>query len=429
MAPKASDLEEMARLRVQRDAAFAQLAGVRDALSELTAQMAGHNERLDQVVSMRTMSHGAPSGTRSGAVRKVRQSLANPVKRGIVRHGGMRALSLSLSLGCNGNDKAPITPADTGDTGADNGLFPVTVNCHGEGECTAVLQILNPMPLLTDCLGADCTLYPATNCWPPGTPVEIIENCDATSLWHCEIPSAAFDVALETDSDPDCACVGMSLWDLGLAVGEVLEDECCVDPNSTYLQQFGSITSVLDACEQDIAYNIFLDDCTPAEPASWEVCDPWDVFPVAPGAGFVLNVDPTNSYLHLASALGSETVAVRGGGSARSGPGPDRFLTATVAADDGVLGPAAFTDWLWWMDGPLLMDVTSGTITVPMDETVPFEGTGWVGSTRMLGSVQMGDDAYGTINPVAHTWALDFTQVSDGFNVQVHLTGSYEDVP
>lgn len=74
VAPKASDLEEMTRLRVERDAAFAQLAGVRDALSALTAQMAGQNERLDQVVSM-LRRREAQLKRAEAEVRKLRRKL------------------------------------------------------------------------------------------------------------------------------------------------------------------------------------------------------------------------------------------------------------------------------------------------------------------------------------------------------------------
>lgn len=53
MAPSPrSDLDEIARLRLERDSAYQQLDALRGDLRQLTAMVAGQNDRLDQVVSM-----------------------------------------------------------------------------------------------------------------------------------------------------------------------------------------------------------------------------------------------------------------------------------------------------------------------------------------------------------------------------------------
>jgi hypothetical protein len=337
---------------------------------------------------------------------------------------------ICLFSGCNTN-KDGITP-DSGDTGDNDppGIIqlPMTVNCPS-ATCSPALSVGNAA--LYDCFEPDCITY-APGCWPPGTPDQIQTFCaPGQLLGSCIIPGDQYQTDLSADSsNAECVCTMRNILDLGDPVGSSLEQDCCIDPFLQGLSDppsdsFTELIEALDNC--GVTYGLFHEDCDLNEPATWQVCDPTDLFRIAPNAEFVMYIDENLSYISLTTPLGSDTVSVGGGGSARTGP--DKFLTATIAADDATIGSQSFTEWLWWMDGPLDIDVAAGTIDVPMDDELPFLGKGLQNSTRMNARVYMGDDAWGTIDNVTHTWTLDFTQDSNGVQVEIHLEGAYEDAP
>lgn len=306
--------------------------------------------------------------------------------------------------------------------GSDDGNIPMTVNCHDEGECTPILQIAAGGIDL--CFEPDCIAYPV-DCWPPGTPQLVIDNCEPGSQFACVIePPYQANLAVDNTTD-GCVCTGRDIFDLGDPVSAAREEACCIDADAIYRDVFSEVTEALDNC--GFSYGIDKGTCDPDEAATWQVCNPINVVPISPNAELLLYVDSGLSYISMDTPTGNDTVSVGGGGSARTGP--DKFLTAWVSAEDATLGSQNFTEWLWWMDGHMDIDVSAGTISVPADDEIPFLGEGKQNSVRKQASIYMDEDASGTIDPLTHTWTLDFLQDSYGWEVEIHLEGSYEDVP
>jgi hypothetical protein len=211
------------------------------------------------------------------------------------------------------------------------------------------------------------------------------------------------------------------------------EEDCCVVPSDVDeiiqndWQSAGAdiVAEVLADCGSEIVQFVQDPDCTPVEP-EWGDLVPDGEFSVHPLADLVLTL-ATGSFIDITSPVDNEVFSVSGGGSVRLTP--NGFLSALIWAEDGTLGNHDLTDWRFWMAVPVAIDLVSGQFDIDAVGENVFFGSGYDDSTSMGLELDMGEDAFGSIDTVTDTWDLDFSESASGWTVEIHLEGSFTDAP
>lgn len=316
---------------------------------------------------------------------------------------------------CNGDDKA------TEDTGS---FAFGTPDCHGStNDCTPELRV--DEAIVRTCFGWD---GPSQQYLDTGLPPQLLTDCPNPEIVGAECVFN-YDDELGVTCNNTCGdCIPLvGPADTGaFPIDEIggPNDACCdCDPALTGLDE---LIDALAAC--GFAGTTFYDCPDP----DWILqddseCSDGASFAIAPGADKIMHIDPLLSYIRLQTGTDTETFAVAGGGSARTST--DQFMTATLWAAGGNLANFILTDWTFWTSAPMDYDPTSGSFTVHSHASPAFWGRGLIGTTPSKAEVYMSSDATGNINPSMGRWEANYSESVGGEGIQVHLEGTYGNLP
>jgi hypothetical protein len=270
-------------------------------------------------------------------------------------------------------------------------------------ECTKVFEFDGTeLAALQACFGDDFT-----GVWDASTPVDLIANCpDATELdtgvAGCLISYGPF----EGYSEPLCGCGQCT------PNAEVPED-CCADPVEAQPVEWAAAgAGMVDAAFNACAITLTPEErCDPLDEVAWGAECPVEAQISAPNADYNLQIDPLVSFLEVHASGDSDIVALEGSGAAATGPA--RFLIAVVWADDGELAGHDYTDWIFWLDTPVEIDLVSGEYDLYATDDPDIYGTGLRDEVGKAYQFHLTNDASGIFNTTNGTWELDYSEVSD----------------
>ena len=299
--------------------------------------------------------------------------------------------------------------------------------------CNAAVAI--PMDAIIDCFW-DVT----SNSFIPSTP-DLIINGDCLPGTD-DIPGGDAECLVETlviETEPLnlCGCIDACVNDVGEEDTLIGRDPsgCC----DWELEGDGGIAEDLHAefdaaCQVDPAsvsqWNTIW-GCLPYEPgeSSWGgECPEGYAFIGTPNSDFSLAVDPSESYVLITD--GTQSLLTGISGSAAVETQPAKFLRGLFWADDTGVGTIVFTDWMFFFDNPIEMDVSMGTFRVlPVEANQPgIRARGQVNGVGHQFKLQLGEQALGTISLASSTWSLHYNESTDDGTVELFLEGSVHDL-
>lgn len=220
---------------------------------------------------------------------------------------------------------------------------------------------------------------------------------------------------VDTGIGPDC----VSCCELPEPSEEIEEDG-----SAWYLSGLDLIEE-LEACGLSPYENFNLQEmCWPDEYCEYIDCIA-DTPMIAPNAEYILDVDPTSSYLDV-HISGSTLQRTELGGGGSMTPGPARFVSALAwAHDDMVIDGKDFTDWYFWFDVPIQISIVNGQYTVPSSSSAVFKGQGGVDNDKVRISFTQPTSSSGEVDLQSGTWFIDYTHTISGqSSVTLHIEGA-----
>jgi hypothetical protein len=208
-------------------------------------------------------------------------------------------------------------------------------------------------------------------------------------------------------------------------------DSCCdyTDPEGDFEARRDQVAEALEdycAFEESVTLDVTTNGHGPlpdTSGASWEIAEEECDIHVAVNADYVLDIDPSLSYITLDNGSTSVSSAMTGSGTAATGPA--RFLLAVAWAEDATLGTTDYTDWRFGLDAPMQLDMASGSFTIDASGAPLMYGRGDEDGTDHRAEIGMDDDAAGVIHIPTMTWHLDYTETGmGGQSLTIHLKGA-----
>jgi hypothetical protein len=148
-----------------------------------------------------------------------------------------------------------------------------------------------------------------------------------------------------------------------------------------------------------------------------------------PNSDYSFVADDASSFVLIDT--GSESLYSTLIGSSAVETSPSAFLRGVFWASDTAFWGWQFTDWMFFFENPIEMDVNSGTFRVlPSDANYPgITARGNVDGSLQNFKLMLSEPALGMFNRTAGTWSLTYQDESAEGSIQVYLEGSIHEPP